>query len=268
MNILSVCDASYSYHGKVEALRGVSLDVVQGEKLAIIGSNGSGKSTLLQIMAALVFPTNGGAEFRGTQLTERALGQEDFMRSFRSAVGYVFQDPDVQLFCPTVMDELTFGPEQLGLSPAVCRERAEEVMELLEIADIRSRPPHMLSGGEKKRVAIASALTVNPELVLLDEPTVGLDPRTQCMLMELILELHDAGKTMVIATHDLSLVAEIHSRVAVLSEQHTLVRTGPAEEILEDKEMLLNVNLIHEHGHAHGEMVHRHVHSHFFFHKH
>jgi cobalt/nickel transport system ATP-binding protein len=126
----------------------------------------------------------------------------------------------------------------------------------------------MLSGGEKKRVAIGSVLTMNPDVLLFDEPTNGLDPRTQCFLVELLFELNEAGKTIVIATHGLSLVDELHCRVAVLSEDHRIEKIGNPDNILSDGELLLRVNLIHEHMHCHGDTAHRHLHSHYFFHKH
>jgi cobalt/nickel transport system ATP-binding protein len=139
---------------------------------------------------------------------------------------------------------------------------------MLEIRSLADRPPYMLSSGEKKRVALGAVLTMNPEVLLLDEPTNGLDPRTQCFLVELILALNEAGKTIVIATHDLSLVSELRCRVAVLSEGHTIERMGESEEILSDEELLLKVNLIHEHMHFHGSVAHRHIHSHYLFHRH
>jgi cobalt/nickel transport system ATP-binding protein len=126
----------------------------------------------------------------------------------------------------------------------------------------------MLSGGEKKRVAIGSVLTMNPEVLLLDEPTNGLDPRTQAFLFDLLFSLNEAGKTVVIATHDLTVVADLEMTVALLSEEHTVEKIGAANEILADEELLLRTNLIHEHHHRHGQESHRHRHAHFFFHRH
>jgi cobalt/nickel transport system ATP-binding protein len=180
----------------------------------------------------------------------------------------VFQDPDVQLFCPTVLDELLFGPIQLDLPEQQAQSRAEEVLAMLQISHLRDRPSYMLSGGEKRRVALGSVLTMNPSVLLLDEPTNGLDPRTQCFLVELLLALHEAGKTIIIATHDLSLVDELHARVAVLSEDHQILATGDSHDILNDEQLLLNANLIHEHMHYHGSSQHRHLHSHYLFHRH
>ena len=267
-SILKVEDASYSYYGRIPALSGVSLDVTEGERLAIIGSNGSGKSTLLQMMDGLIFPDNGAVLFKGQPLTEKALRERGFLRAFRGGVGFVFQDSDVQLFSPTVMDELLFGPLQLGVREDEAADRAADVMRMLGIEGLKDRPSYMLSGGEKKRVALGSVLTMNPGVLLLDEPTNGLDPKSQCFLIELIIKLGEAGKTVVVSTHDLSLVSEVATRVAVLSEEHRVEKAGGTDEILSDEDMLLKVNLIHEHMHSHGQTRHKHAHSHFTFHRH
>ena len=259
---------TYSYYERLAALQDVSLEIKPGERFAIIGANGSGKSTLLKILDGLIQPDKGKVFFRGNEVSEAALRDPVFRRSFRGAVGYIFQDSDIQLFCPTVLDELLYGPLQLGLSEDEAMARAEETLNMLGIARLADRPSYMLSGGEKKRVAIGSVLTVNPEVLLFDEPTNGLDPRTQCFLVELMLALNEAGKTIVIATHDLSLVGELNATVAVLSEEHRLEKAGAAEEILSDSELLLRVNLVHEHRHFHGDRVHSHIHSHYLFHRH
>lgn len=266
--IIKIQNVSYRYYDKIPALADISLNIEEGERFAIIGANGSGKSTLLKIMSGLLYSSSGRVFFRDKEVSEKTLKDKEFLRFFREKIGYVFQDSDVQLFCPTVFDELLYGPLQLGIGEKVAIERSYEVMQMLNIEALKDRPSYMLSSGEKKRVAIGSVLTMNPDVLLFDEPTNGLDPRTQCFLVELLFALSDAGKTLVIATHDLSLVEELHCRVAVLSEEHRLERTGSAEEILKDEELLLRVNLVHEHIHCHGPMVHRHLHSHFLFHKH
>jgi cobalt/nickel transport system ATP-binding protein len=266
--IIEVRDVSYAYQGRIPALAGATFDIAEGEMFAVIGSNGSGKSTLLHVLDGLVYPTSGRVLFRGSEISEKTFGDRRFLRRFRGQVGYVFQDSDVQLFCPTVLDELMFGPLQLALSEAEARSRSHQILEMLEISDLAQRPSYMLSSGEKKRVALGAVLTMNPDVLLLDEPTNGLDPRTQCYLVELVLALNEAGKTVVIATHDLSLVSELRCRVAVLSEEHRVERVGPADEILSDEQMLLKVNLVHEHMHYHGMTAHRHIHSHYLFHRH
>ncbi len=266
--MINVQNIHYSYYQKFSALIDISLGIKSGEKLSVIGSNGSGKSTLLQILAGLLFPSEGDYLFHDESVTESTLKEKNFLRFFRQKIGYVFQDSDIQLFCPTVIDELLFGPLQIGLERAEAMDRAIEILKMLKIENLSNRPTYMLSGGEKKRVALGSVLTMNPDVLLLDEPTNGLDPRTQVFLMELILALNEAGKTIVIATHDLSLVGELHSRVAVLSEEHRLEKVGSADEILYDEELLLKVNLIHEHIHYHDGKAHSHLHSHYLFHKH
>jgi cobalt/nickel transport system ATP-binding protein len=267
--ILALKNVSYTYNGNITALQSISVEIRPFERFAIVGANGSGKSTLLKVMAGLLLPSSGKVEFKGKEVTEESLKDMEFLRQFRGAIGFVFQDPDVQLFSATVLDELMYGPLQLGLSEEEARERSLQVMELLDIKALKDRPPYMLSGGEKKRVAIGSVLTMNPEILLLDEPTSGLDPRTQCSLVELMVYLNsEAKKTIVVATHDLSLVQELEMRVAVLSEEHRIEKIGSVDVILNDQELLLKVNLVHEHLHYHGDRVHKHLHSHCFFHRH
>jgi cobalt/nickel transport system ATP-binding protein len=261
-------DVSYNYYDRIPALSDVSLEINSGDNLAIVGANGSGKSTLLQIMGGLRYPATGRFLFNGTEVSERSLRDKRFLRRFRESVGYVFQDSDIQLFCPTVLDELLYGPLQLEISEEEAMKRAFEVMQMLNIEPLKDRPSYMLSGGEKKKVAIASVLTMNSQVLLLDEPTSGLDPKTQSFLVELMFALIEAGKTLIIGTHDLSLVDELRSNVAVLSEKHRLEKIGKSEDVLMDEDLLLKVNLIHEHVHRHDEAVHKHIHSHYLFHRH
>jgi len=266
--ILQADGIHYEYSKKIVALSGVSLTIGRGERVAVIGANGCGKTTLLQILDGLLFPSGGSVRFREQAVNEASLRSPEFLRFFRERVGYVFQDPDVQLFCPTVMDELLYGPLQLDLTEAEAKERACDVLGLLELDDRGDRPTTMLSGGEKKRVAIGSVLTMNPEVLLLDEPTNGLDPRSQAFLVELLLSLNEEGRTLVVATHDMALVQDLDMKVAILSEDHRVETVGPAVDILEDQELLLRMNLIHEHRHPHGPRTHRHRHAHFLMHRH
>jgi cobalt/nickel transport system ATP-binding protein len=266
--MINLVNVSYSYHDKICALSNITLGIGEGERFAIIGANGSGKTTLLQIMDGLIHPSEGKVFFRGNEVSKETLRDKGFQRFFRESVGYVFQDSDVQLFCPTVLDELLYGPLQLEIDEKEAIDRAFEVMQMLNIEHLKERPSYMLSGGEKKKVAIGSVLTMNPQVLLFDEPANGLDPKTQCFLVELMLALNEAGKTLVIATHDLSLVDELQAKVGVLSEEHRVEKIGRVNEILGDEDLLLRVNLIHEHIHRHGEMAHRHIHSHYLFHRH
>jgi cobalt/nickel transport system ATP-binding protein len=266
--IISLKNIGYSYYGKIPALVNINLSVKKGELFCIIGQNGSGKSTLLHIINALIFPDSGEILFRDNPVTEKSFGDKSFAMQFRQSMGYIFQNPDVQLFCPTVFDELLFAPLQLNMPMGSAVERAEQTLSFLDLGRLKDRPVYMLSGGEKKRVAIASVLTLNPDVLLIDEPLANLDPKTQTFFTELILELNRAGKTIIFTTHQLDLIDHLQPGVAVLSEEHTIRKTGTASEILSDEDFLVSLNLIHEHIHKHGEEEHRHYHSHYVFHKH
>lgn len=263
-------DVTFAYDGKVKAVEGVSLCIHAGERVAILGSNGSGKSTLLKLMDGLYFPDTGTACAFGTPLTEQAFQDDAFNFSFRQRVGLVFQDSDVQLFSPSVWDEVAFGPLQLGLSRDEVTQRVDAALTSLRIEKLRDRAPHRLSGGEKKRVALASVLSFNPEIWLMDEPSAGLDPRSQSWLVDFIVEQGQAGKTIVTATHDLNIVDSIADRVYVVNEEHHIVANGTPEEILTNHDLLIASNLMHAHRHRHqrGEAEHTHPHIHLPLHQH
>ncbi len=237
-------DVTYLYNDEIPALENVSLEVRPGEKLAILGSNGSGKSTLLKVLDGLYFPNRGRVRAFGQALSERALRDDAFNAAFRSRVGLVFQDSDVQLFMPTVREEVAFAPLQLGIPDAEARERVEWALQALRIEKLAERAPHQLSGGEKKRVALASVLSLRPEVWLLDEPTAGLDPRSAAWLLAFINEQGRQGKTVALATHDLALVEAVADRVYVLDEQHHVAAEGTPGQILRDRELLLRANLM------------------------
>ena len=161
-----------------------------------------------------------------------------------------------------VFEEIAFGPLQLDATAEEIKTRVEEVLEMMGIIKLRDRSPHTLSGGEKKKVCIASVLVNNPDILLLDEPTAGLDPRTQLWLIELLAELGRAGKTVITATHDLDIIEQISNRAIVIGEDHRVKVDGPAGTVMSDFELLLAANLIHEHMHLHGKLVHEHLHAH------
>ncbi len=241
------CDrVSFSYLDRYPALADVSLRVHAGDRLALLGANGCGKSTLLKVLAGLVFPTSGRYHAFGQEITEHALEDEQVNRGFRTRVGFVFQNSDAQVFSPTVREEIAFGPLQLGLSVAEATQRVDDVLAMLGIAELAERAPFQLSGGQKKKVAIGSVLVMNPDVLLFDEPTAALDPRTQLWLIELIERLAAAGKTIVHATHDLDVLDRIADRCLVFSEEHRIVADGPPGEVLDRRGLLLDVNLIHE----------------------
>jgi cobalt/nickel transport system ATP-binding protein len=249
--ILVCKDLRYAYLGRFTALDGVSFSVHRSEKVALLGANGCGKSTLLKVLDGLVFPDSGEYRAFGAEVTEDHLEDEQFSMGFRSRIGFIFQNSDVQVFSPSVREEIAFGPLQLGLDREVAIARVDDVLALLDIAELADRAPYQLSGGQKKRVAIASVLAMNPEVLLFDEPTATLDPRSQQWLVELIAELSRAGKTIVMATHDLDVLDEVADRCLVFSEQHQLVAEGGVGEILGDRDLLLDVNLVHQHSRLH-----------------
>jgi cobalt/nickel transport system ATP-binding protein len=259
--ILVCNDLRFSYLERFPALEGVSVAIGRGETVALLGANGCGKSTLLKLLDGLLFPESGSYHAFGEHVTEQMLEDEQFNTAFRSRVGFVFQNSDAQVFSPTVREEIAFGPLQLGLERDEVERRIDDVLAMLEIAELADRAPYQLSGGQKKRVAIASVLVMNPEVILFDEPTAGLDPRTQQWLLELIVQLRDAGKTIVLATHDLDVLEQVATRCVVLSEAHQIAAEGAPADVLADRELLLAANLVHEHSHRHGPIVHSHPHG-------
>lgn len=263
--IFDVKNVSYAYTGKIDALKDIRFKVSQGEQISIMGANGSGKSTLLALLDGLIFPTMGEFHAFDNKVSEEifdTIKDNEFRSYFRKKVGFVFQNSDIQLFSPTVFEEVAFGPLQLDMSPEEVKTRVLEVLEMVGITKLKDRSPHTLSGGEKKKVCIASVLTTNPDILLLDEPTAGLDPRTQLWLIELLQELGKAGKTIITATHDLETVAHISKRAIVMGEDHGIMVDGDVEKVLDNLELLLSTNLIHEHMHIHGKLLHKHLHDH------
>lgn len=239
MTLFSAERLSFHHPGHPPSLLEASFQIRSGERIALLGANGSGKSTLLFLLGGLLFASEGSLEAFGELLTERRLEKDPF---FRQQVGILFQNSDAQLFCPTVEEEIAFGPLQLGLKDT--KTRLEEVLELLGIETLRKRSPHQLSGGEKKRVALASILVLNPSVLLLDEPLSGLDPRTQRELLGLLEGLSERGTTLVTSTHDLGTIPRIADRALVLGEDHRLVKDGKAPEILSDRPLLEASNLV------------------------
>lgn len=242
--IFEVTDLSFGYSAQISALEHVTLEIYPGEILAILGSNGSGKSTLLKILDGLYFASSGSVKAFGDTLSEQALRNDQFNFNFRSRVGFVFQDSDAQLFMPTVWDEVAFGPLQLNIDPAEAASRAESALQALRIEKLKDRSPHQLSGGEKKRVAMASVLSLSPEVWFLDEPSAGLDPRSVSWLTDFIHAQKAVGKTIVLSTNDLSLVEDTADRVYILSEEHQIIAEGNPGDILHNPPLLIEANLI------------------------
>lgn len=237
----------YTYLDRYPALDDVSFQIRRGERIALLGANGSGKSTLLKILDGLVFPTSGELSAYGQPLTEESLADPAVNARFRSRVGIVFQNSDVQVFSATVREEIAFGCLQLGLSAAETAARTADVLDMLEIEDLTDRTPFQLSGGQKKKVALASVLVMNPEVILFDEPTAALDPRTQHWLIDLIAQLGEAGKTVVLATHDLHTLADLTDRAIIFGEDHRVLADTQTRAILAGRSQLIAANLIHDH---------------------
>lgn len=246
-NVFDLEQVSFAYDGKQPALENINLKICAGECVVILGANGSGKSTLLKLLDGLYFPTQGTICAFGKPLSEDALRDDEYNFSFRRRVGLVFQDTDVQLFSPSVLDEVAFAPLQLGLSRAEVSQRVDSALAALRIEKLRDRAPHRLSGGEKRRVALASILTLDPDVWLLDEPTTGLDPRSQSWLTEFILEQRKIGKTVITATHDLDIAEKVATKIYVFDEEHHIVASGQPSDVLYNHELLHQCNLIHYH---------------------
>lgn len=261
MTTLFECrDVQFAYD-RIAALRGLSLEINAGKSIALLGANGSGKSTLLRLLDGLYFASSGTVSFCGTTLTPERLAADDFALRFRRRVALVFQNPDVQLFNPTVFDEIAFGPAQLQWPKEELLTRVNDAMKAMRIGHLRDRPPYRLSGGEKKRVALASVIVLDPDVLLLDEPTASLDPRSQSELIDLLQNWKSASKTIITATHQIDIVEDIAERVFVL-EQGTVAASGTAATILSDFDLLLRCNLVHAHRHRHGNVTHSHPHRH------
>lgn len=236
--LLELCGIDYAYPDGPDALRDISLAIAPGTKLALLGANGAGKSTLLLHLNGTLRPRRGEVRWRG-----RAL---DYSRSalnaLRAEVAVVFQNPDDQLFAGSVREDVSFGPMNLGLPEPEVRQRVEASLVLMNLGDVADRPPHRLSFGQKKRAAIAGALAMQPRLLVLDEPTAGLDPRGQATLLAYLDTLHRRGVTLVISTHDLGLAGKWAREVAVVSEGR-LVICSSASNALADEALLRDAGL-------------------------
>jgi cobalt/nickel transport system ATP-binding protein len=217
----------YAYPNGVAGLRGVDLDVAHGERVAVLGPNGAGKTTLMLHLNGLL-AGEGEVEVAGLRV-----GRDD-VRELRGRVGLVFQDPDDQLFMPTVREDVAFGPLNQGLTRDDALERVSEALAAVRMEDVADRAPHQLSLGQRRRVAIATVLATRPELLVLDEPSANLDPRTR---RELIEVLDAFTRTMLVVTHDLPLAARLCERAVILSAG-AIAADGPCEEILRDEALL------------------------------
>jgi cobalt/nickel transport system ATP-binding protein len=235
--VLSARELTFRY-GDVVGVSSLSLEVSEGRRLAIVGANGAGKTTLLLHLNGTHRPSGGTVLLRGVPVSYDRQG----LTALRTAVGLVFQNPDDQLFAGSVFQDVSFGPLNIGLSEAEARTRVDDALEALEIAHLRDRPTHMLSYGQKKRAAIAGAVAMRPEVLILDEPMAGLDPSGSWHLMGLLTRLHESGTTLVVATHDMSLAYEWADEVAVLREG-AIVAHGQPQDVMHDPAELAHCGL-------------------------
>lgn len=236
--VYSLDHVSYSYLKAVPVLANINLSIIKGEKLVILGANGCGKSTLLKLLDGLIPPNDGEIKMFGKILAE----QNPY--EFHKKVGFVFQDSDTQLFCSSVFDEIAFAPLQMSLNQADLIQRVNANLNDFDLEELKERPPYRLSGGEKKKVALASVTVYNPEVLLLDEPTNSLDPRTRKWFLTRLEELNQQGTTVVVATHDLEMGKKLADRVMIMNEQHGIEIIAQPEEIFGNEQLLAKVNLI------------------------
>ena len=236
--MLEVKNIKYSYNSDYQALRGVSLKVERGEMVALLGKNGAGKSTLFLHLNGIYQPDEGQVFIDGEELKY----DKKSLLKFRQKVGIVFQNPDDQIFAPTVEEDVAFGPLNLGLSMEEVQDRVEEALARVGMSGFEKTAPHHLSGGQKKRVAIAGILAMKPEIMVLDEPTAGLDPQGVVNLQKLLRQLNDEGITIVISTHEVDLVPNYAQRVFVLVDG-LLIAEGTPKEIFAQPEILEQANL-------------------------
>ncbi len=235
--MITVENVHFQYPSGVEALRDVSLTVKDGEFIAIMGQNGAGKTTLVKHFNGLLKPTSGVVRVNGTETTKTTIA------TLSKTVGFVFQNPDHQLFSETVEDEISFALKNFGFETDVVQKQVTWALNLLSLEQYRKTSPFMLSGGERKRVALASVLSWDPDILILDEPTIGQDHQQKEKLQQFIMQLQTQGKTIVIVTHDVEFVAECNPRV-ILMKEGKLIADGEGKEILTNTKALTESSIV------------------------
>src|SRR4030066_559675 len=231
---------SYRYSDGTLALNDVSLSFDKGERIALLGTNGSGKTTLLHHLNGILTPTSGKIyyEDKPLQYDSKSLVE------LRRRVGFVFQDPNDQLFAPTVKQDVAFGPLNLGQPADQVKKTVDEALRTVGMVEFAEKPPHFLSLGQKKRVALAGVLAMQPEVIIMDEPTSNLDPRATSEILHLLLQLNkEAGITLLLATHDVDMVPLFANKLYILNKEGNLVSNAAPKELFSDTEMIRNVNL-------------------------
>jgi len=235
---LETKDLCFTYHDGTKALKNVNIQVKKGEKIAIIGPNGAGKSTLFSHFNGLTEPTSGHVEIDGKKI----IFEREELLEVRQKVGIVFQDPNDQLFAPTVKEDVAFGPMNLGLEYDEVKKRIEESLEMVGMSGFEDKTPHHLSGGQQKRVAIAGIVAMRPDIMILDEPTAGLDPEGVDKVLAILNKLNSEGMSIVISSHDIEMVNEFADKIFVLYNGE-IIAEGNNHQIFSDKELLKKAHL-------------------------
>jgi cobalt/nickel transport system ATP-binding protein len=220
--IINLSHISYNYE-EVSALNDISLEIYAGELIFFTGPNGCGKSTLFKLLNGLIFPTKGEYYFDNKKIDKNTLQDNIFAKNFHKRIGYIFQNPDVQLFNATVYDEIAFGPRQMNLNEEIIHQRINELLIYLNIQHLQDRPPYHLSDGEQKKVALAAILALNPDVLMIDEPLNGLDNKTRQWFKEFLMDFIKANKTILISTHEQELLSLPHSRIIKFNDKHTIL---------------------------------------------
>ena len=236
--IIEIKNLKYAYTGDKPALRGIDVTIGKGERIAVIGSNGAGKSTFFLNLNGVLTPDSGEIYFKGQKLTR----DKKDLNTLRKSIGIVFQDADNQIIASTVMGEVSFGPMNLKLPREEVVRRVDEALEYMNITDFKDRPPHYLSGGEKKRITIADIIAMHSEVIVFDEPTAALDPLNAEMLEEVLEKLAAQEKTMLISTHDVDFASRWAERALVFCDGQ-IIADAPPVEIFSDAEILKRANL-------------------------
>jgi len=234
--VLEADDVWFTYPDGTQALRGVSFKVFEGETAVLLGPSGAGKSTVLLHFAGVLFPSSGSVYVCGEKVSRRNV------KEVRRHVGFVFQNPESQLFCPTVWDDVAFGPISMGLPMDKVEKRVKEALEAVGLLEYAGKHPHHLSFGEKRRAALATVLSMNPEVYLFDEPTANLDPKNASFITEIIAQLSNEGKAVLVATHDVDVLPQVASRVIVMSRGR-VVSEGEPEKVLSNFKLMAETGL-------------------------
>ena len=235
---LSTENLSFTYPDGTQALKNINIEIEKGEKVAIIGPNGAGKSTLFSHFNGLTEPTSGCVKIEDKPISF----EKDELLKVRQKVGIVFQDPNDQLFAPTVKEDIAFGPMNLGLSYDEVEKRVEDALKMVGMENYEDKTPHHLSGGQQKRIAIAGIIAMKPEMMILDEPTAGLDPDGVEKVLNIMNQLNEEGMTLIISSHDIDMISKYADKIFVLYNGE-IIESGNKNKIFSDMELLKKAHL-------------------------